>query len=261
MLNRTILIYLAIFYEGDYNQILSCIEERKVIDIPEDFVEPPNTLTIFDEEYPEYLRSLYRPPLVLFYKGNISLINKVDKNIAIIGSRKCSMYGEAVTKDIVFGLSSEYRIVSGLARGIDTLSHTCALNHKLKTIAVLPSGIDYCYPSENKELYDAIAKKGLVISEYPGSVPPKPTNFHMRNRLIAFFSKAVLITEAYMRSGTSITAGWALEVGRDVLVVPHNVYKDSFCNDLIRQGGLLVRNAKDVMEALNIEKSKPLFSL
>ena len=260
MTNREVLISIALKYDGDYNKMLKAIEDRECID---NNVELPplnsNAVTLLDEDYPGWLKKFYKPPIVLFYHGDLSLISNPDKNLSVIGTRKHGKYGESITKKIVQEVDNEVNIVSGLARGIDSIAHTQALLDGRKTIAVLGSGINYCYPEENKELYEQIKKHGLIISEYPDMTPPTQEKFPFRNRLIAYCSKAILITEAYPRSGTSITAAIGLDIGRDVCCVPHPAGKNSFCNTLIANGAFLVESGKDILDIMNVPDDQPIF--
>lgn len=255
---RNILIYLAIKYGGNYDAIYQAIVEKED---PIPCPIPADVLTILDEGYPDYLKYMLKPPLVLFYRGDISLIKDKKKNLAIIGTRHCTEYGTEATEDIIEGLRECINIVSGFATGIDTCAHINAIRYKHKTIAVLPCGIDTFYPTDNEKLYDYIGKNHLLISEYPGKTPPQPTSFHMRNRLIAYFSQAVLVTEAYARSGTSITVTWALEMGIDVCAIPTDYNRKNFCNDLIVNGAHLIRHSRDVMDVMGMLEEEPLFEL
>lgn len=255
--HRDLLIYLSLTAKGDWSETYSMIKNAKIINAsPEDVKKTlseikSNILTIFDPEYPEYLKKIYRPPFVLFYYGDISLLN--TECVGVIGSRKCSDYGLNVTDKIVGEICPYLTIVSGLARGIDSCAHTSALKNKGKTIAILGSGIDYCYPSENIELYDEIKKNHLVLSEFPNDTPPDCNNFPFRNRLISAFSKGLLVTESKKRSGTSITVGFALSEGKDVMCVPYPIDEDSNCNQLIKDGATLVENGSDVLFQLGIK--------
>ena len=154
--------------------------------------------------YPERLRNIDSPPKELYCLGNLELLN-YDKNIAIIGSRDCSYYGERATKDFSFNLAKEnVCIVSGLAKGIDSFAHIGALNAKAKTIAVIGSGLDNIYPKENIKLAESIvANDGLVITEYPLGSQPLKQHFPARNRIISGLSDGVLVTEARKNSGTN----------------------------------------------------------
>lgn len=256
MLGRDLLIYISIKKCGDFDATLSAIQNREYIKEEENIIKETlekitcKTITILDEEYPEYLKSFYKPPLVLYYYGDISLIQKREENIAIIGSRHCDQLGINITNSMSIKLCKKYNIVSGMAIGVDSIAANSAILNNGKTIAVLGSGINICYPKSNLDLYNTIKENHLLISEYPENVEPLPQNFIMRNRLIAYFSKALLITEAKMRSGTSTTCGFALNIGEDVMCVPALPNTDSLCNHLIKEGALLVETAEDVLENL-----------
>ena len=133
-----------------------------------------------------------------------------------------------------------------MAKGIDSVAHITSIHHGGRTIAVLGSGIDYCYPWENLELYKIIKEKGLVISEHPNIIPPEPENFPMRNRIIAGLAKGILITEAKKRSGTLITVNFGQSLSKEIMCVPYPCYEDSGCNQLIKEGAYLVEDADDV---------------
>ena len=242
--------------------MLDAINSKEFDGIEEEL--PPltcKTLTMLDDEYPEELKKLTCPPLVLYYYGDISLIQNIKKNLAVVGSRVTTEYGSETTKEIVASLAKEVNIVSGLARGIDAIAQTQCIRSGGKTIAILGSGIDYCYPEINKPLYDEIKKNHLVLSEYPGLTPPSPDKFPFRNRLIAMLSDTVLVTEAYPRSGTSITVGFALEYSKSVCCVPYSSGRFSLCNKLINQGAYLVENADDVLEIMGIDREQTIFDL
>lgn len=177
-------------------------------------------ISIEDKLYPDDLKEIYDSPIVLYYRGNINLLNK--KNIAIIGCRECTKYGEEIAKKFSYNIANnEINVVSGLARGIDSYAHLGSLYSKGNTIAVLANGLDIIYPSENKKLANKILEKnGLIISEYPIGTKPIKQNFPARNRIISGISKAVLVVEAKLKSGTMITVDFALEQGKDVFVIP-----------------------------------------
>lgn len=256
---RNVLIYLSMKYDGEYDAIYNAIASKEDVDLPNDFVPPSNAITFLDEQYPEYLKMMFKPPLVIYCKGDISLISDAKHNLAVIGTRHPTLYGETVTKDLISHLPNNVNIVSGFAYGIDTIAHETAISSGHKTIAILPCGINYCYPSKNKELMEKVAKDHLIISEYPKDIAPKPTNFLMRNRLIAFLSKAVLVTDAYARSGTSITVQWALCANIDVCAVPSNIYRRSFCNELLWQGAHPVCRSQDILDVMGLHIDEPLF--
>lgn len=205
-------------------------------------------ITIYDDFYPDKLKNIYDPPVMLFYKGNINIIN--NKNIAIVGARKASQYGIKMAYNISKELSNKYTITSGLAAGIDSASHKGSVNSCNSTIAVIGSGLDYIYPKENTVLYNQIFKKGLVLSEYPVGMRPLPTNFPARNRIISGLSDGVIVVEAPQKSGSLITADFALEQGKNVYAVPGNI--DSTLsygtNELIKSGAIPYTCIEDIIE-------------
>ena len=200
--------------------------------------------------YPERLRNVNDAPKELYCLGNLELLN-YKNNIAMIGSRNCSSYGERAAKDFAYNLAKEdICIVSGLAKGIDSFSHIGALNARGKTIAVLGSGLDNIYPKENIKLVEEIINNnGLVISEYPLGTKPLKYHFPARNRIISGLSDSVLVVEARKNSGTNITVDFALEQGKDVFVIPGNIYSKTSdgTNFLITEGGIPVMSYKDIL--------------
>ena len=207
-------------------------------------------ININSKYYPERLRNIDDAPKELYCLGNLELLN-YKNNIAMIGSRNCSSYGERAAKDFAYNLAKEdICIVSGLAKGIDSFSHIGALNAKGKTIAVLGSGLDNIYPKENIKLVEEIIKNnGLVISEYPLGTKPLKYHFPARNRIISGLSDSVLVVEARRNSGTNITVDFALEQGKDVFVIPGNIYSKTSdgTNFLITEGAIPVLNYKDIL--------------
>ncbi len=207
---------------------------------------------IYSKEYPEQLRAIPDPPLVLYIKG---ILEDTDRaSIAVVGPRRASTYGKTVTERLVSELSSMgITIVSGLARGIDTVAHRSAIDSGGRTIAVLGSGIDVPYPPENRALMKKIFNKGAVISEFPPGTKPDRGNFPRRNRIISGLSLGVLVVEARRKSGALITARFALEQGRDIFAVPGRITSELSLgtNDLIRKGAKTVLTVKDIVEELS----------
>lgn len=200
--------------------------------------------------YPERLKNIDSPPKQLYCLGNLELLD-CKSTLAMIGSRNCSTYGEKVAKDFAFHLAQkEVCIVSGLAKGIDAFSHIGALNSNGKTIAVLGSGFDNIYPKENERLFQEIIKKdGLVITEYPLGTKPLKQHFPARNRIISGLSDSILVVEAQKNSGTNITVDFALEQGKDVFVIPGNIYSKTSdgTNYLITEGAIPVLSYRDIL--------------
>ncbi|MBI5640148.1 MAG: DNA-protecting protein DprA [Nitrospirae bacterium] len=204
-----------------------------------------------DSAYPEVLRELEGAPVVLYMKGDY--IPEDRYGIAVVGSRKHTPYGEVVAQKLSGDLASAgFTIVSGMARGIDTLSHKAALAAEGRTIAVLGSGIDVCYPAENRGLAEKIPCSGCLISEFPPGTIPGRENFPRRNRLISGLSLGVLIVEATADSGSLITAQYALEQNKEVFAVPGKITSPNSegTNSLIRQGARIVLDADDIIEEL-----------
>lgn len=214
-------------------------------------------IALSDKEYPEYLKEIYDPPVVLYIKGKLL---KEDKfSLSIVGARKASYYGIDIAEKFSHDLAKcGFTIVSGLARGIDSAVHSGALKAKGRTIAVLGSGVDIIYPPENRSLADNISENGAVISEFPLSTRPFPSNFPRRNRIISGLTKGTIVVEAGLRSGSLITAGLALEQGRDVFAVPGKALSDQNkgAHVLIKQGAKLIDNIFDILEEFNINKDK-----
>lgn len=177
-------------------------------------------ITIEDEKYPQNLRNIYDPPVVLYIKGNEDILK--NHSIAIIGSRNCSSYGKQIAKQFAYNLSKHnINILSGLARGIDTYAHIGAIQAKEITIAVMGNGLDIIYPEENRKIYDDIIKNnGAIISEYIVGTKPEKLNFPARNRIVSGLSEGILVVEANKKSGAFITVDFALEQGKNIYAIP-----------------------------------------
>ena len=214
-------------------------------------------VSMVEDEYPANLRQITGCPPVLYYKGTI--LPGDDLAVAVVGSRNATPYGRQVTERLVFDLAKNgLTIVSGLARGIDSIAHRTALEAGGRTIAVLGCGVDLVYPPENKKLAEEIAKSGAVVSEFPLGFPPVQSNFAARNRIISGLSLGVLVTEAAIDSGSMITAGSAAEQGREVFAVPGPITAKTAegVNNLIKDGVTPVTNAADVLAGLDVERKK-----
>ena len=195
-----------------------------------------NYFTIEDDIYPQCLREISNPPLKLYYKGNLDLL-KDERLIAVVGTRNPSSYGKLCCEYMVKKMTSaNITIVSGFAKGIDSIAHKTSLLTGGKTIAVIASGLDIVYPASNLSLYREIEEKGLILSEYEAGVKPFKFNFPQRNRIIAGLSKGTIVVESKDRGGSLITADLALEFNRDVYAVPGDVFSEysKGCNNLIR---------------------------
>lgn len=210
-------------------------------------------LTPENEGYPQNLKNIPDPPIILYVKGELKEEDKFS--IAIVGSRRASFYGLSCAEKFAADLAAQgFTIVSGMARGIDTASHRGALKQGGRTIAVIGSGFNHIYPPENKKLAEEISRCGAVISEFPIETRPLPENFPRRNRVISGLSLGVLVVEAARNSGALITADFALEQGREVFSLPGKVDSgNSFgTNGLIQQGAKLVSCLDDILEEFNL---------
>ena len=206
---------------------------------------------ISSEKYPLNLNAIYDPPLVLYIKGTIEKKDTIA--LAIVGSRRCSYYGQSQAVKFSRQLAQiGLCIVSGMARGIDTNAHLGAINGKGRTIAVLGCGLSTVYPQENRELMERIVTHGAVISELPMNTPPHSRNFPPRNRIISGLSLGVLVIESTLMSGSLITARWALEQGKEVFALPGNIDSNYSrgTNRLIKEGAKLVEEINDIIEEL-----------
>ncbi|WP_457554101.1 DNA-processing protein DprA [Desulfobacula sp.] len=208
-------------------------------------------VTLNDSSYPVLLKQIHDPPPFLTYIG------KLDNDapcISVVGSRRATAYGLSTSENLSYHLAKKgFQIVSGLARGIDSMAHKGALRAKGKTIAVLGSGLNKIYPRENKYLFHAIADTGVVFSEFKADTEPFPSNFPIRNRIIAGLSCGTIVVEAAKRSGSLITARLAGEYNREVFAVPGSIQskKSEGTHSLLKQGAKLVENEMDIMDELH----------
>ena len=201
-----------------------------------------------DEDYPELLRQIYDPPIVLYVKGRLTA---KDKNaVAMVGSRQTTHYGLEVARKLAYQLAYVgVTVVSGGARGIDTASHQGALSAKGRTVAVLGTGINLVFPPENNELFGRIAANGAVITQFPFNRPADKQSFPIRNRIVAGMTLGTVVVEADLNSGALITANFATEYGRQVFAVPGRIDspRSKGCHDLIKKGAKLCEGAEDVL--------------
>ena len=225
------------------------MERYKQVDddfLKKSFEEFPS-FSILDEIYPWDLSAIYNPPALLFYQGNIDLLEL--PKVAVVGSRDSSKLGNQSVQKIIKELNNELIIVSGLARGIDTVAHMAALQNGGRTIAVIGTGLDVFYPKANKKLQAYIGKNHLVLSEYGPGEQPLKFHFPERNRIIAGLCRGVIVAEAKMRSGSLITCERAMEEGRDVFAIPGSILdgKSDGCHHLIQEGAKCIMSGSDVL--------------
>lgn len=210
--------------------------------------------TYWDDDFPDPLKTVYDAPVGLFILGQIQPV----PCIAIVGTRKPTSYGKKIAKSLSCELCrSGIGIVSGFARGIDTISHISVLETGGYTAAVLGNGVDICYPSENKKIREKLLEKGAIISEFVPGTPPDAKNFPKRNRIISGLSRGVVVVEAGNKSGAIISALYALDQNREVFAVPGKIDNPlSFgCHKLIQQGAKLVKGVDDILDELKLRSA------
>ncbi|HGD4538146.1 TPA: DNA-processing protein DprA [Streptococcus agalactiae] len=225
------------------------IENYKQLDLKklrQEFKKFP-VLSILDSNYPLELKEIYNPPVLLFYQGNIELLSK--PKLAVVGARQASQIGCQSVKKIIKETNNQFVIVSGLARGIDTAAHVSALKNGGSSIAVIGSGLDVYYPTENKKLQEYMSYNHLVLSEYFTGEQPLKFHFPESNRIIAGLCQGIVVAEAKMRSGSLITCERALEEGREVFAIPGNIIdgKSDGCHHLIQEGAKCIISGKDIL--------------
>ena len=206
-------------------------------------------ITSDSESYPKDLANIYNAPAVLYCRGELPRTAAV----AIVGSRNPTVYGKAAAKQLATDLAEAgLVVVSGAARGIDSVAHAAALAVNRSTIAVLGCGIDVAYPRENAGLLKAISETGAVISEYPPGTEVRPYYFPMRNRIISGLSNSIVVVEAAAKSGALITADFALDQGKDIFAVPGSIFSENSvgCHKLIKNGAKLIDSAKDLIDEI-----------
>ncbi|MEO0825306.1 MAG: DNA-processing protein DprA [Cyanobacteria bacterium J06635_15] len=261
---------LAIAWEADLQALLEvdgigfkladAIASNRSTIKPTDLLEQhcakyPDFWTPADIEYPSLLFEIADPPPVLYYRGHLHLDFSRGHwpTVGIVGTRSPSEYGKRWTRNLSVALTRQgFTIASGLANGIDAVAHRSCLNEDGYTVAVLGTGVDIVYPPHHQTLYDTIANRGLLLSEYANGTPPDRTHFPRRNRIIAGLSRAVLVTEAPQKSGALITARLANDYGRDVYVLPSSLdnTRGRGCLELLNQGGHMILGEAALLEAL-----------
>ena len=232
------------------NDLWNALQSKQLSQKIQQNLKVSHFLTILDKRYPSQLQEIYSPPVVLFFQGDLEMLDS-KKNICVGGARQCSSYAlQALTQLLPNVIQQKLILVSGLAKGVDGLSHQLALKHHGKTIAVIGNGLDISYPSCNRALQTQIAHAGLLLSEYPLESRPLKYHFPLRNRIIAGLCQTVLVVEARHHSGSLITANLALQENRNVLALPgriNDIYSTG-CNELIAAGAKPVLNSNDILE-------------
>jgi len=218
-----------------------------------------NLCSFYDEDYPPLLKELNKdtPPMFFYYRGKLE---PLAERVGIVGSRQNTQYGQTVALELGEELAAAgLTVVSGAARGIDTFAHCGALKTG-RTVAVLGCGIEIAFRSGKKKFFEQMIERGVVLSEFPPQLPPNQGTFPPRNRIIAGLCRGVIVVEAGKKSGALITSDLALDYDRDVFAIPGQIYaeKSVGCNELIRAGAMLIKNAQDVLDEYNIKKTAPI---
>ena len=230
---RNYLIRCSRYYNGDWTKTAIALRTKERIP---DMKICDHCLTVYDPSYPEKLRRLRYPPWVIYYRGDLSLLERPAATV--VGSRDLCDYGASMTVHCVRLLSDRFVIVSGLAKGADSMAHRTAIADGGKTIGVIGSGLNVHYPKGNEDLYRIMGREHLILSEYPDDTGVKRHHFPWRNRILAALGDCVIVTQAAMRSGTMLTVNEALELGKEVWCCPYpyNAEEGRGCNALIYQG-------------------------
>jgi len=249
---------MAALHSHDYKKCAHAMLEKQLSYTPDEIrkitralKENRSYVLIGDENYPIKLYDLEWPPLVLFYEGDLELVNR--PSIGIVGARNCSVYGRKITMELAASLAKiGFAVISGGARGVDTAAHTATLGENGKTVCVLGCGLDISYPGENAEMFSLIKKEGLVITQYPKGFGPKKWTFPMRNRIIAALSDEIIVTEAAEKSGSLHTASYGDELNRIVHSIPHEIYSGngSGSNLLIEMGAHILYKKENLLSDL-----------
>lgn len=244
----TIARLVALARESDVNKTAEYIIKRNI-----------RMVGFYDDNYPVYLRNIDNPPPFLYLIG--AELNEKDLHIAMVGSRTCSEYGKKAAFELAKSLSlNGVKVISGLARGIDAAAHAGALEMSGGTIAVLGTGVDKIYPSENRQLANDILShpNGVLLSEFPLSAKPLKWHFPLRNRIISGLADGLVVVEAGVKSGALISAELALEQGKEVFAVPGSIFADTSvgCHNLLRDGAKLVATVEDILDEFGVENAK-----
>lgn len=242
---REQILFYALRYHGEWQRITKAIAQQE----PWDYVNYEGAyITIVEDHYPVQFRKLQYAPWIIFYEGDLSLLQ--EHAVSIVGARECNLYGLSMCRHVCHLLKKRSAIISGLARGIDACAHQEALD--AKTIAVIGCGLNVPYPKENAWLYDRLKASHLILSEYPNGCKPFAHHFPWRNRLIAALSEAVVVIQAKKHSGTLLTVNEAIELDIPVYCIPHP-FMDGFgdgCNLLISQGANILVDDDDILAIL-----------
>ena len=237
---KDLVLYFVLKYEGKFDEIYNALMKHEEVDenLKNKLFKNLNSnyVTIFDNDYPEKLKTINYPPFALFYKGNLNLVN--NEITVLTGSYSPDDYGIRVTEKIATELiEKNHTIINGMATGVEKYALHRAINTNGKCIAVLGCGINHCYPKENEELYEEMSANQLILSEYPDYVLPNKRNLLFRNRIVAGLSNRAIVTEANMESSIMTMLGYEIEQGKDIFAVPTSILNENKgTNTLIENG-------------------------
>ncbi len=244
---------LELPFNRKQRQLLPLLERIPIDDIIDYYIRNDiHLISLFDQDYPPILKTIYQPPWLLFAKGDKTLLDQ-PFSLAVVGSREATSYGKSSIEFLFPDLIKHQAvIISGLARGIDAYAHKTAIKLGGRTIGVIAGGFQHLYPRENIGLAIKMMEEQLVLSEYPPNIKPEKWQFPLRNRIIGGLAKGTLVIEAQKRSGSFITADFALNEGRDVFAVPGSILDSSYTgtNELIQLGAKLIKDPKDIIEEI-----------
>lgn len=255
------LLGLSMRENGDWNNVLKDLKNKVYItqeELHECYGKVKGDIMLFnDDDYPEKFKNIMYPPLCMYTHGNKSLIH-AKRILAIVGSRNMTAYGESMTRKLVkdlLDIDPYIVIVSGIAKGIDSTAMRAAMEKSGSVIGISGAGIEEVYPKTSDDIYEYChTNKGLLISEYPSNVPPDSSHFPMRNRLITGLCDAFLVVEGEEKSGTSISVGYALEQGKNVLALPRNIGDSkTLTNKIIKEGAIPVLSAQDIIDSFDTQ--------
>lgn len=248
--------YIKVFFDNNQQSVN---DDDVLLEIEKISKNNIHITTIEDDNYPNNLKNINQPPCLLFYKGNIDILNGKNKNVAIIGSRDCTDYGKKASQIIVSKLcDGDVTIISGGARGIDSIANEYAVRSSSSTVCVFGNGLNISYPKSNHELFKKVEETGCLISEFLPDTPPMKYNFPMRNRIISGLSDYLIVVEGGEKSGTSITASFAADQGRTVYAVPGSIFSDKSRgpNKLISEGAIPIYSFNGLLDEMNIKPKK-----
>lgn len=254
---REIVHYFCLKYLGCWDRIYEALKKKEEFNEKEYkklIVNQPPFISILDDDYPDELKKIYKPPLGLFYYGNLDLL-KSKYRLTSIGSRTPTKYQEQYTYKLIKEVEEKYDskvvLVSGMAKGLDYISMLAALNTSSPIISVLGNGLDIIYPKESIEIYNYCKNKnGLILSEYPNSYTPNKEDFIKRNRIIASLSKIIYLGGGKNLSGSATTIRFALDQNKEILALPCNNSGDDLTNTLISEGADIVLSSSDIITKL-----------